>query len=205
MQATHPNTVVAYYDYGPAPIIAEVHNLAEKPGSRRAGDYRGLQHGFVVECQDATVLGANHVEVRDRDGKVVEKEKEKEGKLHPANFIDAVRSGSREKLNCPVEVGHTSCGLALQGNVSYLLGSTGADRLDSAMKESDAETRSTVDRMLGHLDDLGIESARTKLTVGPALAFDPDSERFTGPHGNGANQLLRRAEYRRPFVVREVS
>ena len=200
-----PNTVVAYYDYEPAPIIAEVHNLAERPGARRAGDYQGLQHGFVIECQDATVLGANHVEVRDRDGKVVEKQKEKEGKLHPANFIDAVRSGSREKLNCPLEVGHASCGLALQGNVSYQLGSTGADRFDSAMKESDAETRSTVDRMLGHLDDLGIESPRGKLTVGPTLAFDPESERFTGPQANDANGLLRRVEYRKPFVVREVS
>lgn len=199
-----PNTLVAYYDYEPAPIIVEVHNLAEKPGARRAGDYMGLQHGFVVECEAATILGANHVEVRDRTGKVVEQQKEKEGKLHPSNFIDAVRSGSRETLTCPVEIGHTSCGLALQGNTSYLLGSTGAGRLDAALANSDAATKSTVDRMLGHLDDLGIESARSKLTVGPTLTFDPASERFTGSHADNANQLLRRDIYREPFVVREV-
>ncbi len=196
-----PNTMVAYYDYEPAPLIAEVHNLAERPGARRAGDYQGLQHGFVIECEDATVLGANHVEVRDRDGKVVEQQKEKEGKLHPSNFIDAVRSGSKEVLTCPIQTGHTSCGLALQGNISYHLGSTGADRLENAMNESDGQTRSTVDRMLGHLDDLGIESASSKLTVGPMLAFDPDAERFTGSHGSDANKHLRRAEYRKPFVV----
>ncbi len=199
-----PNTLVAYYDYQPAPIIVEVHNLAEKPGARKAGQYMGLPHGFVIECEDATVLGSNHVEIRDRNGKVVEQEKEKEGKLHPSNFIEAVRSGSREKLTCPIEVGHTSCGLALQGNVSYHLGSTGADRLDQAMNDSDAETRSTVDRMLGHLDDLGIEAASSKLTVGPTLTFDPDSERFTGSLADKANGLLRRPSYRKPFVVEEV-
>lgn len=200
-----PNTMVAYYDYQPAPIIVEVHNVAEKPGVRRAGEFQGLRHGFIVECEDATILGANHVEVRDREGKVVEQQKEKEGKLHPANFIDAVRSGSVEKLTCPVEIGHTSCGLALQGNVSYLLGSTGADRLDNAIKESDSQTRSTIDRMLGHLDDLGIESARSKLTVGPMLTFDPDAQIFTGARAADANRLLRRSGYRKPFVLPEIS
>jgi predicted dehydrogenase len=200
-----PNTMVAYYDYQPAPLIAEVHNLAEKPGARTAGEFRGLQHGFIIECENATVLGANHVEVRDRDGKVVEQQKEKEGKLHPANFVDAVRSGSRAGLTCPLEVGHVSCGLALQGNVSYHLGSTGADRLAEIRDDSDAETKGTIDRMLGHLDDLGIESCRSRLTVGPALTFDPQSEHFTGPQADEANRLLRRAGYREPFVVREVT
>ena len=200
-----PNTLVAYYDYEPAPIIVEVHNLAEKLGARTAGEYQGLRHGFIVECEDATILGANHVEVRDRHGKIVENEKEKEGKLHPANFIDAVRSGSREKLTCPIETGHTSCGLALQGNVSYQLGTTGVDRLERAIEESDAATRSTVDRMLGHLDDLGIASPKSKLTVGPTLTFDVDAERFTGPQAEAANQFLRRAEYRKPFIVPEMS
>ena len=199
-----PNTLVAYYDYEPAPILVEVHNLAEKPGARQAGKYLGLQHGFVVECENATILGANHVEVRDRQGKVVEQQKEKEGKLHPANFIDAVRAGSREKLTCPVEVGHTSCGLALQGNVSYTLGSTGADRFDAMVAEATPETKGTIDRMLGHLDDLGIESPRSKLTVGPTLSFDPDAERFTGAQADQANALLRRQSYREPFVVKEV-
>lgn len=200
-----PNTLVAYYDYRPAPIIAEVHNLAESPGARKAGEFQGLQHGFIVECENATILGANHVEVRDRDGKTVERQEEKEGKLHPANFIDAVRSGSREKLTCPVEVGHISGGLALQGNVSYHLGATGVDRFDRAYSEATPETKSTMDRMLGHLDDLGIDSAKSRLTVGPTLSFDPDSEQFTGVQADDANRLLRRADYRKPFVVEEVS
>ncbi len=200
-----PNSMVAYYDYEPAPLIAEVHNIAVKPGARSAGMYRGQRHAFVLECEDATVLGANHIEVRDRNDKVVERHEGEEGNLHPANFIDAVRSGSREKLTCPVEDGHASCGLALQGNISYLLGSKGADRFQSRYTASDAETKATIDRMLRHLNDLGIESARSKLTVGPSLKFDPDSERFTGVLATEANRLCRRGEYREPFVVREVS
>jgi hypothetical protein len=58
--------------------------------------------------------------------------------------------------------------------------------------------------MLGHLDDLGIESAKSQLTVGPTLSFDPDSERFTGEQAEDANRLLRRATYRKPFVVNEI-
>ena len=199
-----PNTIVVYYDYKPAPLIAEVHNLPEKPGSRRAGTYLGQRHGFVAECEDATVLGADLVEVRDRDGKVAESHKGVEPTRHLENFIEAVRSRSPEKLNCPVETGHASCGLALQGNISYLLGSTGTDRFETTLAASDAATKSTVDRMLGHLDDLGIESATSKLTVGPTLAFDPEAERFVGSRAEGANRLLRRDGYRKPFVVREV-
>ncbi len=200
-----PNTMVAYFDYQPAPLIAEVHNLAAKPGARTAGEYQGLQHGFIVECENATILGGNHVEVRDRDGKTVEREVEKEGKLHPVNFIDAVRSGSPEKLTCPLSTGHTTCGLALQANISYLLGSPGQNRLDRALSESEPALKGTINRMLGHLDDLGIESCRSLLTVSPTLTFDPDSERFTGPEADEANRFLRRAGYREPFVVQEVT
>ncbi len=200
-----PNTMVACFDYQPAPLIAEVHNLAVTPGARSAGEYQGLQHGFIIECEDATVLGGNHVEVRDRDGKTVERHAEKEGKLHPANFIDAVRTGSRENLTCPVEIGHVSGGLALQANVSYHLGATGVDRLDRAYNETTPETKVTIDRMLGHLDDLGIDSAKSQLTVGPTLTFDPESERFTGAQAQDANRLLRRPSYREPFVVKEVN
>ncbi len=200
-----PNTMVVHYDYRPVPLIMEVHNLPTKPGSRDAGKYEGQSHAFIAECEDATVLGANHVEIRDRDGKVAERYDGEEGVLHPTNFIDAVRSGSAEKLTCPVEVGHVSGGLALQGNISYLLGSPGADRLREAAVDFSPETKATVDRMLGHLADLEIEFASSRLIVGPTLRFDPRSERFIGPRATEANRLLRRESYREPFIVNEVS
>lgn len=89
--------------------------------------------------------------------------------------------------------------------MSYHLGATGVDRFDRAYNEATPETKSTIDRMLGHLDDLGIDSAKSQLTVGPTLSFDADSEQFTGARAEDANRLLRRANYRKPFVVEEVS
>ena len=41
---------------------------------------------------------------------------------HYGNFIDAVRSGKQEDLNCDIEVGHLSSALAHLGNISYRLG-----------------------------------------------------------------------------------
>jgi predicted dehydrogenase len=200
-----PNVLVAYFDYEPAPLIAELRNLPAKPGSRTAGTSRGLKHGFCIERENATVLGLNHYEIRDRRGAVMENKNEQDTKLHPGNFIDAVRNGSSDKLTCPIEVGHASCGLALQGNISYLLGSPNEAELAKTIGASDAEIKDAINRMLGHLDGLGIESAGAKLNVGPMLRFDPASERFTGPLASQANQLLRRPSDRKPFVVPEVS
>lgn len=195
-----PNTVVAYFDYQPAPLIAEIRNLPEKPGGDDGGMFMGQRHGFVIECADATIAGGNYFEVRDRDGKVIEKEEEKEGNLHPANFIDALRKGTSDALNCPLPEGHASCGLALQANVSYHLGTAGTGDIDAVCKDADPELKTTCDRMMGHLDALGVD-ARTKVTVGPVLAFDPETERFTGPRAEAANRHLRRGEYRAPFVL----
>jgi len=41
---------------------------------------------------------------------------------HYSNFIDAVRSGKREDLNCEIEVGHLSSVLPHLANISYRLG-----------------------------------------------------------------------------------
>jgi predicted dehydrogenase len=44
------------------------------------------------------------------------------GTEHFANFIDAIRSGKDETLNCHISEGHLSSSLPLLANISYLLG-----------------------------------------------------------------------------------
>ncbi len=44
------------------------------------------------------------------------------GKGHIANFIDALRTGKRENLNCDIEEGHLSSALPHLANISYLVG-----------------------------------------------------------------------------------
>ncbi|WP_420149773.1 Gfo/Idh/MocA family protein [Spirosoma sp.] len=48
----------------------------------------------------------------------------KAGGDHFANFIDAVRSRDKAKLNGPVETAHLSAGIAHLGNIAYRLGRT---------------------------------------------------------------------------------
>jgi hypothetical protein len=43
---------------------------------------------------------------------------------HFVNFIDALRSGKKEDLNCPVETGFMSTALPHLANISYRLGRT---------------------------------------------------------------------------------
>ena len=200
-----PNTHVAYFDYEPAPLIAEIRNLPEKRGTRSAGNYRGLQAGFVVECAEATILGTNHFEIRDRDGKVIERQDGKFGIKHQVSFIDAVRNRSGNELTCPIDVAHVSCGLALQANISHHLGAARKSRLGGGLTGADPGLHAAVDRMLGHLAALGIDPEASGLSVGPMLAFDPESEQFTGPHSKEARRLTRRRKERAPFIVPEVT
>ena len=44
------------------------------------------------------------------------------GEGHFANFLDAIRSGKDETLNCDIPVGHLSCALPHMANISYRLG-----------------------------------------------------------------------------------
>lgn len=47
-----------------------------------------------------------------------------DSKGHFGNFIDGVRSGNREDINCDIEVGHTSTVLPLIANIAYKRGQT---------------------------------------------------------------------------------
>ena len=44
------------------------------------------------------------------------------GTEHYANFIDAIRSGKNETLNCDIKEGYYSSALPIMANISYRLG-----------------------------------------------------------------------------------
>ncbi len=199
-----PNTQLVYFDYQPAPVLLELRNLPSRPGSKQMDRFAGLRQGFLFECEDAVVAGFNHVEIRDKRGRVVERAEPKDRHVHPANFIAAVRAGQEERLSCPVRTGHLSCGLALQGNISHLVGKRQPLAAVRAAVRGNRLCEEALDRMVHHLQAHGVDLNRDQLTVGPVLTFDPESERFTGEHAEAANRLLRRSSYRAPFVVPEV-
>lgn len=55
--------------------------------------------------------------------------------------------------------------------------------------------------MKAHLADLGISLDEKKAILGQWLEYDPKKEVFTGHNASEANKFLRRAEYRKPYVV----
>jgi hypothetical protein len=62
----------------------------------------------------------------------------------------------------------------------------------------------TFGRLSDHLAANNIDLAKTPVTFGLPLTVDPISERFVGADVATANALLRRPEYRKPFVVPEI-
>ena len=203
-----PNTQVVYYDYKPAPVLIEIRNLTETPGSKAMENYKGIKEGWVIECANADIVGLGGAEIRDKAGKVIETIAEvRQDADHPANFIGAVRSRKVEDLNCPITVAHVSCGLCLQGNISHKVGaSIGREQAEAATR-SDPALADATDRMLSHLEanKVRVDGKNSGLILGPMLAFDPSSERFTGDLADQANAHMKRASYRGSFVVPEIA
>jgi predicted dehydrogenase len=191
-----PNTQVVVHDYGDRSLVFEVRGL-------KTDKYKGAGVGVIYEGTEGYAVSPNYNGgvLFDKNGKEFGKFSEGEDKYHFANFLKAVRSRAIADLNADIEEGHLSSALCHTGNISYRLGGPmSADELDKSLatlKTTD-NAKDTLARTLAHLADNGVDMAATKLQVGPALAFDPQSETFPGNERAGA--MLTR-EYRQPFVV----
>ena len=98
--------------------------------------------------------------------------------------------------------GHLSSALCHMGNVSYRMGKeTSPETAREAIKSS-KEAVDSLERMKSHLAANGVNVEKEFPVVGPSLAMDPKTEKFTGPLSENANQMLAR-KYREPFVVPE--
>jgi len=189
-----PNTQVVIHDYGKKTLVFEVRGLNTK-------DYKGAKIGVIFQGTDGYVVMPSYhsATVFDNKGKVVKKFEG--GGNHFGNFLSAVRSRKVEDLNADIEEGHLSSALCHLGNISYLLGAEvsaaeALERLES-LKTTDND-QETFERTRQHLADNGVDLAKSKLTLGPSLAFDHRSESFVD--NSPADALLTR-EYRAPFVV----
>jgi len=214
-----PNTQVIVHDYKTAPLIFEVRGLPAKPGAASRVDtsrlssadaadaaaatmdkYRGVSIGNVIDCEGGRVIIPSYFNatVQDRAGKVI-----KEFKGHDRlmeNFIEVVRSRKTERLFGPVNEGHVSSALCHLGNISHRIGHNigPADVIERT--QGDSLTAEATGRMVEHLKVHGINFARSPLTLGATLTFDPEKERFKGEFADSANELLKR-KYREPFAV----
>jgi len=201
-----PNTMISLLDYEPAPIIFEVRGLPRNKSFRQSDwvkngrlsmdDFRGVQTGFVVQCEGGYLKDGAAFK---NDGRLI-KEFTRERPSCKENFISVVRSRQTAELLTDALEGHLSCGLVHMANISYQVGKCKPnDEIRQAI-QSDAELCESFERLIDHLfaNRLGID--KELLVLGSMLTMDPDKERFIGPMSEEANRLISR-EYRKPFIV----
>ena len=186
-----PNTQIVVHRFEDAAVIQEVRGLRSDPFSDR------FKSGYVIHGSQGIIAeGA----VFDPEGNLVEKLSGR-GDNHFANFLAAVRSRRREDLNADIEEGHVSTALCHLGNISYRLGQTSSpEEIRGRWVDELAvpEAVETLDKMLAHLRDNGVDPGDTRLTSGPLLRVDSPGERFVDHPA--ADSLLGRA-YRPPFEL----
>jgi len=119
-------------------------------------------------------------------------------------FINAMRTRKPEDNNCDAEVAHYSAACCHLANISYRLGAGDPKNYDQAATAVGAnkEVIAGLEKIRDNCKAVGIPIDTATYVIGPALTFDPASERFTGDNAEAANKLLRR-DYRAPFVVPE--
>ncbi len=197
-----PNTQIVYQAYEKAPLIFEVRGL---PSTKDGPDMDKFMEGSiacVIHCEGGHVLVPTYdtAIAYDKAGKEIQDWDGSDD--HFENFIKAVRSRKREELSAESLEGHVSAAICHTGNISYQLGekkSVADIRQVIAQSPGAVET---FERMVTHLEANGVDLTATPLTLGPALTFDPKTEKAVG--NDAAAKLLTR-EYRKPYTVSEVA
>lgn len=208
-----PNTQTIIHEYSTAPLIFEVRGLPSRAGLTGSGadpranvdtagmdQYRGVSIGNVIDCEGGHLVTNNYFTATaiDNKGNVVREFRGED--RHMQNFVDVVRSRRTSELYGPIEEGHVSSSLCHIGNVSHRLGrATPPAALRDAIK-TNAPLLEAYGRMTEHLKANDVDLGRTPLTLGLPLIIDAPAQRFTGPHADRANAMLKR-DYRAPFVV----
>jgi len=198
-----PNTQFVFYDYKPVPILFEVTQMPAKKGADRRSHYKGIRCGNVIHCEDGYFACGESGGgwAYDNDGKKIKQFIGDGAGEHLQNFIDAVRSHKLEDLNADVREGHLSAALCHMGNISHLLGKTSSpENIHNELKNHQDMT-DAFERFQAHLDANEIDLSKEKVTLGPLLTMDPNTEEFTGPHAGGANRMLTK-KYRKGFVIK---
>ncbi len=108
-----------------------------------------MRVGVVVDCEGGSVHISNGGKAVDKKGHTIKTFLG--GGDHFVNFIQAVRSGRRDKLHAEILEGHLSTRICHAGNISYRLGQKAAqDEIGKVTREIPA-WNAMFDRLLVHL------------------------------------------------------
>ena len=201
------NTEISIFDYGDKCMVFETRGL-ETPELKGPGDKgRGAKVGVIVYGSDGFLVQIeyNFSVAFDLEGNIIKEFRG--GGDHFADFINAVVKGDPDAVAATARCGALSAGLSHLGNISYYLGENNKASGDEIRKrladvKSLDDNEKTLDRTLEHLIANGVDLAKTPLSLGPMLRFDPVKEVFID--NAEANAMLTR-EYREPYVVPVIS
>ncbi len=205
-----PNTLVAFLDYRPAPIICEIRNVYVPKKSSSIGTYRDRTGGIVIECEGGYLAGdSGGTTVFDKQGKKIknileERLPEFPDSDHIANFLAATRSRHAGELHADVLEGHRSTACCHMVNISYRLGKRLPPGEIMETIKGNAELSDAFQRCREYLQAHNIDLAATQAVAGPWVTLDGKQERFVGEFAPQANELAHRV-YRQPFAVPEIS
>lgn len=198
-----PNTCLAHFETGSVPLLFALSNLAERPSSQKALNLRGVESGYVIQCDGGYYCGGRGGgSAYDNTGKLLRKFHGDTGVGHFRNFVDAVLARDRTLLKADVEIGHRSTAwCTLVDNAIRVGHRYGHD--EAVAVESDSETWAAMTHLVErHLGEHSVDIA-AQFKLSPPLEFDGKKELFVGAQANTANSFLRR-EYRPSFAVPEI-
>src|SRR4051794_15304336 len=204
------NTHIALLDFQPAPLICEVRNVSAGKGAASMGKFRGQDKGVVIDCEGGYFAGdASGGAIFDRQGKKVRDlgkgDSPKALELaHLCVFLAGVRSRKASDLAAEALEGHRSTACCHMANVSHRLGKQSSPEAIRAAIAGDAELDDAFERCREYLRENGVDLGATPATLGPWVSFDEKHGRFVADFADAANELSRR-EYRKPFVVPELT
>jgi hypothetical protein len=116
-----------------------------------------------------------------------------------------VRSRKSNELACEAWEGHCSAAACHLANISHRIGQQAAPDVIRERIKPQPELGDAFERCQAYLKDNGVDLNTTPAVLGPWVDFDGKTERFTGEFAKEANALLRRKEYRKPFVFPEIA
>jgi len=201
-----PNTLVAIFDYEPAPLICDLRNLYHSTDDEYMDHVRNIRMGNIIQCEDGYFAGGRGGgTIYDNDDNLLADFPGDGGAGHQANFIEAVRNRDRSILQAEIQEGHISTVLCHMANMSYRGGMGAPPEAVRENLQGSGIGLDIVESMLGHLDLNQIDLVENPVTMGPWLSVNLQHEEVTGGesyHTTIAQSLYRR-DYRAPFVVPE--
>ncbi len=219
--AETPNSQFVLHEFDEAPLIFETRGLPRAKEFQDPGAWRGNMDkplgnpslsgiSLIAEYEKGSIYfdHGRRAAIIDEKGDFV---RQFEGDAsvssdHYANFLGAMRSRKVEDLTADCEKTHHSSAMCHTGMISHMIGKKSEPNEIRDRLKGDSLALEGYEQLAEHLGRNGVDLAKTPLTLGPSLAFDPAEERFAG---NGeldeaANALLfrvGRGEFRIPEEV----